>query len=65
MVDPWRSWDDRLKARGQPRRVCEDLTDAELLNLLACERNGRRGLEKDLIKQELFDRLQAQRGPGH
>lgn len=65
MVDPWLSWDERLKETGQPRRVAEDLTDAQLLNLLACERQGRRGMEKDLIKQELFDRLQTQRGPGH
>lgn len=65
MVDPWRSWDERLKETGQPQRVAEDLTDAELLNLLACEPSGGRGLEKDVIKQELFDRLQTQRGPGH
>ena len=65
MVDVWRSWDERLKQTGQPRRVAEDLTDVQLLNLLCSERGGRRTLEKDLIKQELFERLASQRGPGH
>lgn len=64
MVDVWRSWDERLKDTGQPHRVAEDLSDAELLNLLSSERGGRRSLEKDLIKQELFERL-SHRGPGH
>ena len=65
MGDLWRSWDERIKETGQPHRVCEDLTDVELLNLLSSEREGRRNLEKDLIKQELFERLAGQRGPGH
>lgn len=65
MVDPWSGWDERVKRTGQPQRVAEDATDAELLNLLACERGGRRGVEKDLIKQELFERLTSTRGPGH
>lgn len=64
MGDLWLSWDERLKDVGQPRRVAEDLTDVQLLNLLSSERDGRRSLEKDVIKQELFDRL-CQRRPGH
>lgn len=63
MVDPWDSWDERIKRTGAPHRVAEILTDVELLNLLAQERAGRRGLEKEVIKQELFERLQC-RGPG-
>jgi hypothetical protein len=57
MVDPWQTWDERLKTTGQPRRVAEDLTDVELLNLLAVERAGNRHVEKEVIKQELFERL--------
>lgn len=63
MVDPWSAWDEHVKETGHPHRVAADLTDAELLNLLACDRAGRRGLEKDFIKQELFSRLQDARGP--
>lgn len=62
MVDPWSAWDEHVKETGQPQRVAADLNDVELLNLLAADRAGRRSLEKDLIKQELFTRLQEARG---
>lgn len=60
MPDPWDTWDQRIKQTGHPHRVAEELSDLELLNLLAVDRAGRRQVEKDLIKQELYERLHPQ-----
>lgn len=62
MVDPWDAWDDRLIQRGGPERLAQDLTDEELLNLLASEAGHGRRAQKSILKQEALDRLhRAQR----
>lgn len=65
MPDPWSLWERELKRSGRPDRVVETLTDEELLALLASERDGRRDLEKRLVRDELHGRLaegRAERG---
>lgn len=61
MADPWTTWDERVKATGRPSRLAEELTDVEILNLIASERSGARGLEKRILKDELLARLEMSR----
>lgn len=61
MFDPWAAWDDRVKTTGRPSRVAQQLTDPDLLNLLAAERSGRRDAEKRILKDELLARLGSAR----
>lgn len=57
MADLWDHWDRRVKDSGRPSRVASDLTDAELVRLLATETSGR-AHERRLLCDELFTRLQ-------
>lgn len=56
MPDLWDDWDRRVKDTGRPTRVAKDLTDAELVRLLAAETTGRRH-ERRVLCDELFARL--------
>ena len=56
MPDLWDAWDRRVKASGRPSRVAGDLTDAELVRLLAAETHGR-AHERRVLCDELFSRL--------
>lgn len=57
MVNVWTVWDERLQASGRPGRVARELTDVELLNLLASEQPDR-GHEKRILKEEAHRRLE-------
>lgn len=59
MPDPWDLWDARVKQTGDPTDVAADLSDLEVLNLLAAWRAERRDLEKQILKREAFVRMQA------
>lgn len=56
MPDLWADWDERVKRTGFPTRVVEDLTDLEILNLLA-DGSPRRATEKQLLRQECYRRM--------
>lgn len=62
MADLWDDWDRRVKSSGRPHRVASDLTDAELVRLLASETNGR-SMERRLLSDELFQRLHRHAAP--
>lgn len=61
MPDPWITWDERVKETGRPSRLAEELTDVEILNLIASERSGPRVVEKRILKDELLARLELSR----
>ena len=57
MVNVWSVWDERLHASGRPARVARELTDYEILNMLASNEPDR-GNEKRLLKEEVHRRLE-------
>lgn len=63
MTDLWRGWDDLCDRTGRPSRVAKELTDAELLNLLASA-DPARDIERNILKDEANRRLHGH-GPRH
>lgn len=63
MADLWDQWDRRVRDTGRPSRVASDLTDAELVRLLAAETKGR-AYERRVLCDELFMRLNRLPGGG-
>lgn len=61
MPDLWDDWDRRVSRTGRPSRVASDLTDAELVRLLAAETRGR-AHERRVLCDELFARLARAHG---
>lgn len=61
MPDPWDDWDTRVRSCGREQRVAQDLSDAELLNLLSSERAADRDIEKHILKDEALARMQRSR----
>lgn len=59
VTDPWNVWDERVLACGRPDRVVAELSNPELLALLAEERQGTREVEKRIVRQELLVRLES------
>ncbi|HWG90787.1 MAG TPA: hypothetical protein VNZ52_08080 [Candidatus Thermoplasmatota archaeon] len=57
MTDPWDVWDERVFQVGRLTRVAEELTDEEIVCLIARESAGRREIEKRVLKDELLGRL--------
>lgn len=63
MGDLWDDWDRRVKRTGRPNRVASELTDAELIRLLAAETHGR-GIERRILGEEMYQRLGRNEPPG-
>lgn len=61
MADLWDQWDRRVRDTGRPSRVANDLTDAELVRMLAAETKGR-AFERRVLCDELFARLNRPQG---
>ena len=66
-VDPWRAWEDEVRQTGRPDRVARELTDEELVNLLAARGADENPIERHVLKQEALERLhrahEAHRAP--
>lgn len=60
MVDPWDVWDKAMKRSAAPEREAAEMTDAQLVALLASDRERRR-VERRIIANELYARLTSGR----
>lgn len=58
MTDVWREWDSHLQGTGRPTRVARELTDAELLNMLASN-DPDREIERHILKDEANRRMKS------
>jgi len=56
-VDLWDQWERQLQATGRPDRLAQELSDEELVNLLAAKPDSNAPRAALALKQEALRRL--------